>query len=151
MKFRSLLFVILFLAAFGIFTPTAQAQSTGNDGGVQLNWTAPLDSVTNTQPPTLCSGTVTKSCLNNYTATFTSPVTGAGAIAITVASNAVTYTYRPGGKLFCGTWNFTLTANWVDNNGGAEASATVPGTINEPCAVTTKANPPTGVTAITVP
>lgn len=144
----TLLFLVFVLAAS---TASAQSSPTGADGAIPITWTAPLDSVTGNANPTLCTGAVTLACLSSYTASFQPPVTGLGSTTVTVANNVTAYTWRPGGKLFCGSWSVSLIANWIDNLGHTSPSTAATTTVDEPCTVTTKPNPPTNLKAVLAP
>lgn len=93
---------------------------------------------------TPCSSTVTTYCVNGYTETLTPPNGGGSNAILSVPATSVTEPYAPGGALYCGTWNVSVVANWLDGNGAAVASAPLTGTTVVTCPFT--AAPATSLT-----
>ena len=130
------LLAILILGLAG----SIHAQTLGTDTGLQISITAPLGSQ--------CTTTLLTSCLKGYTATITPPVAGSTPIVVPIGLVS-TYTWRPGGDLYCGTWSISLVANWLNASGVATPSTAVTGTAVEPCPFV--ASPVTGVSVKPVP
>lgn len=135
---------------FALSVPAAHAQSctTGTDGGLQLNWTA---------PPATSGITVT-----GYTVTITPPVCSATTpITLTqctgstttncIASNATTVTWRPGGPLYYGSWQVSVVANGTNSFSGAALNPSAPATATVLYAPSVSITPtPGGVTVTPV-
>lgn len=140
-----LFFGFLFLAAAVANGQTVPPQ--GINTGIQVNWTPPTG--------TACSATVTSSCIQGYTETITPPLGAPGGnvvipncnLAVTTGCiGAVsTYTWKPGGNLYCGNWGISLVVNWLNGSGVAVASTPLTGVTNEPCPFV--ASPATGMVA----
>ncbi len=139
---KKVLTAILFVLAAAI----GRAQQVGTDGGIATSFVAPTGS--------LCtSGQNT--CFTGFTLTYTDPTGKASVIqtcSATVTTNCLTastgtnyFTFRPGGFLICGTWNFNVVTNWLDNTGKAVQSVPVAASTVEPCPFV-----PAPVTGITV-
>jgi hypothetical protein len=133
------LFAILALVAgcYAQSTPPASTYHT-----ITESWTAPV-SWNGTGSSVPCSATVTTYCVASYTETITPPpgVTGTTVLTATTTS----YAWAPGGLLYCGTWNISVVANWLDGNGNAAVSAPLTGTTIVSCPFT--ASPATGLTS----
>lgn len=101
-----------------------------------------------------CSATVTSSCLSNYTLSQTPP-SGVAAVTLTIANGSVaaggtvSYVYGPGGFLYCGTWNVSVVANYLDEAGATVPSAAFPATVAVPCPLA--ASPVTGLLGTPAP
>jgi len=122
----------LLLLALACVLGSAQTTSTQYQH-IGYSWT----------PGTLavCSTTLTKSCVKDYVLNVTDP-TGAAQPTITVAYSLSSYTYGPGGFLYCGTWNASLAIEYLDETGAAKISlpATVATVVSCPFVV----SPPSG-------
>jgi len=147
---------ITFLVLFAL---RAGGQTLGSDGGIKTTWYFSGTAQN-------CSTTTTTNCISSYTETFTPPQSQAVTVitiptalcaapatsCIQSGTGASTSPYlsvwRPGGKLYCGQWAITLTANWLDGNGNPQALS-AQGTMNEPCPFTGSA--PTGLVASPIP
>jgi hypothetical protein len=141
MKLRLTILAVL-LCGSALFA-TAATPVSNQYTKIVSAWNAPAS----TYPD--CSATVTTYCLSTYTFTATSP-TGSNAI-LTVANGgipaggAVSYTYAPGGYLYCGTWGISVTANFIDGSGAGVSSSPVAITLAVPCPLTP--SPVTGLSA----
>ncbi|GGA79484.1 hypothetical protein GCM10011507_33410 [Edaphobacter acidisoli] len=91
-------------------------------------------------PNTVCTATVTKSCVNSATLTDTTLNT---VVSSTIPASTTTFTYTPtGGIPFGWSHSYSLVLNGVDANGNAVTS--------DPATVTvtnSTLSPPTGFTA----
>lgn len=95
-------------------------------------WAAPVNwNGTGVSLP--CSGTVTTYCVDGYTETLTPPSGGGNSAILSVPATSTTEAYAPGGALYCGTWNISVVANWLDGNGIPETSAPLTGTTVVSC------------------
>ena len=131
------------LSAYGATPVSTQYQH------IQNTWNAP----NSTYPD--CSATVTTSCLSSYTYTATPPA-GTGGPAITTVPNGgiasgaqVSYLWGPGGFLFCGTWNLSVVANYVDSSGASVSSSAVTATTAVSCPLAP--SPVTGLNSTPAP
>lgn len=134
---KRLLFLVFALAiAAHAQTPAASAFHT-----ITTSWTAPVG-WTGSGASAPCSSTVTNFCVSGYTETITPPagVTGTAIVTMTATS----YAWSPGGALYCGTYNVSIVANWLNGSGVAVASAPVTASAVVSCPFT--ASPATGLT-----
>jgi hypothetical protein len=76
--------------------------------GIAVTWSAYTPTI-----PT-CSSTVTANCFVGFQLTLTPPTGSGGAAAVvgpaTLTPTLTTYTWRPGGALFYGTWGLSIVA-----------------------------------------
>lgn len=117
--------LLILVLVFGLaLTGHAQTPALGTHTGILASWTAPVG--------VACSSSVTTACVKGYTETVTPPagVPGVNIVSVGLVSS---YTWKPGGNLYCGTWMVSLVANWLDGSGNAVASAPVTATAVEPC------------------
>jgi hypothetical protein len=138
-------FLALVALAAAVCAPPVHAQTTPAESiyhTINESWTAPV-SWNGTGPSVPCSATVTTYCVSGYTETLTPPVgvTGTNVLAVTTTS----YSWSPGGALYCGTWTVSVVANWLDGNGVAAVSAPLTGITVVSCPFT--ASPATGLTS----
>lgn len=113
-------------------TPPASQYHTITEGwGQPLNWNAAGNAVP-------CSATLSTYCLSSFTETLTPPPGVSGTVILSVAAGAGPYSnaWTPGGALYCGTWNVSVVANWMDGNGQPAASAPLTGTAVVSCPFT---------------
>lgn len=126
---RSLFAFLAILAlAGGCYAQTTPPASTYHT--IAESWTAPV-SWNGTGSSVPCSATVTTYCVSGYTETITPPpgVTGTTVVNATTTS----YSWAPGGPLYCGTWNISVVANWLDGSGAPAVSAPLTGTTVVSC------------------
>lgn len=137
---------VLVVALLLALSAHAQTPGAGTDHGISGSWSA----------PTGYSSTLT---LNGYTATITPPpgVTSsvtvgqcaAGATTNCIASGATTFTWKPGGVIYCGTWTISVVANYTDSVQGPEVSVPLTTTMTEACPLVL--SPVTGLSATAIP
>lgn len=89
-----------------------------------------------------CSITVTDSCGISYQLTWTDPTGKVGAPAV-IAWPALSYVYGPGGFLYCGTWQGSLTLTYKDDTGTVKTTAPTTGTAAVACPFVL--SPPSGL------
>lgn len=157
--------LLIFLAGL-LITSSAIAQGTlpvppaSQNHTVGGHWTAPENDA-GTGLAVNCTsygGTATSNCVNGYTVTIIPPagVPGAAPIVTNCANGATTnclkpgdtgFSWAPGGALYCGNWNYSVVANWLDETGTAVSSlsVTAPAPGVAPCPFV--ASPVTAVTA----
>lgn len=140
MKLRGL--VVSALLAGATLLAGAQTPPQGTDTKILTTWTQPPGYVP-------CSSTVTSGCITGYTEKLTDPtgaITTVPTCSATVTTNCIgpvaTYTWGPGGNLYCGTWKITLATNYLDGNGAAGISSP-PAAVSvvEPCPFVAPASP----------
>lgn len=132
--------------------------------GAQHGWVLSFGEPAGTTqfPAVYCTSTVKTSCIVGYTALITPPVGAPGGVATIppcsgtattgcfssadYSGTAVQYSWEPGGLLYCGTWGFSVVANWLDNSGAAVSSTSVTASGVESCPFV--AGPPSGALGI---
>jgi hypothetical protein len=128
-RFSALLFVALAVVAAHGQTASDKYQH------IKSTWTAPNSTYPN------CTSTVASSCLTGYALTFIAPAGVNPTTAIPpcvpgVTTNCVgpvsTYTWGPGGYLYAGTWNVSLTAVFLDSTGAQVQASPVVTTVVVP-------------------
>jgi len=155
-KLRILAILAVALFALPAFTHAAPALTPTLVGEGQAGGTACTSGCTGmslswTEPPlptgvVACSSTVTTNCWKGYQATITPPSGSGGAVTTindsTLTNALTTYTWRPGGALYYGTWTVSLVATGVGSvSNSLPATATVvynapPATLASPTNVT---------------
>src|SRR5215469_5725937 len=132
------------LAVLGLFLAAhlGYGQTLGTDGGIKLSFYF-------TGTAQNCSTTTLTNCISSYSGAFTPPqnqtvavitiptamcsgtaITGCIASGTGVSTGPFVVVWRPGGKLYCGQWSISLTANWIDGNGNPQALS-AQGAMNE--------------------
>jgi hypothetical protein len=117
----ALTFVVLSMAAAG----SAQtAPAIGADGGYQVSFVSP--SVVACPAGTACLYGYTLVITPPFGASVTFPPCSATVTGNCLSAASTTFTYRPSGGLYCGTWSATVTANYLDGSGNPVSSVAVP-------------------------
>lgn len=120
--FGALLVAMIVLSPLAAHAATTAPVSTQYQH-IANTWNAP----NSTYPD--CSATVTTLCLSSYTYTATPPANTGGPSVATVpnggigAGAQVSYTWGPGGFLYCGAWTLSVVANYVDSTGASVSSS----------------------------
>lgn len=134
---------------------SAQTPPFGKDTGIKSTFNAPAGATAGSFAP-YCSATLNTFCVVNYSEFFTPPAgVSGGAIPVTITSSSdvgglVTFTWKPSGGLYCGTWGTSVIANWKDGSGNAAVSpVTTAAPTQEPCPFT--ASPVTGLVSTPTP
>jgi hypothetical protein len=100
-----------------------------------------------TAPLTVCTAgaTAPTSCVKDYIITFTDP-TGKSNPAVPFAYPATSYTWGPGGFLYCGSWQVNLVIEYYDDQGVAKTTAGNTSTAPVACPFTV--SPPSGLKSV---
>jgi hypothetical protein len=136
---KKLLGSFLFLAL--LLTPTAvlaQAPPVSTSHTITESWTIPI-SWSGSGLSVGCSVNINTYCVQSYTETITPPTGGGAATVLPVGvgtGNTITNAWTPGGALYCGTWNVSVVANWLDGSGLPSVSAPLVGTVSVTCPFT---------------
>jgi hypothetical protein len=99
-------------------------------------------------PLTVCAtgATAPISCVKDYIFTLTDPT--AKSNTVTFAYPATSYTWGPGGFLYCGTWQANLAIEYFDDQGTAKTTTGNGTTATVACPFTV--SPPSGLKAVPV-
>jgi hypothetical protein len=139
MKQKLALALLLCAPALHAATPPGSTQYQH----INSTWSAP-----NTTYP-VCSATVKTYCLSSYTLNNIDPYGNPSIITVPnggiPAGGAVSYSWTPGGYLYCGAWTVSVTANYLDGTGSGVTSSTVSTTVQVSCPLTP--SPVTGLSA----
>jgi hypothetical protein len=131
---RKLLLIMLVCAIAPLMHAQTPPLSTYHT--ITEQWGAPASwNGTGTSVP--CSSTITSFCVSGYTETLTPPP-GSPIGPILLTPSGVVYSWSPsaGGALYCGTWNVSIVANWLDGSGQPVSSSAITGSTIVPCPFT---------------
>ncbi len=131
MKYVQRMLPVLIGIALALPAIAATAPASNQYQHIKNTWNVPGSAYPD------CSTTVTTSCLSSYAFTAVDP-TGASNVATVpnggiAAGGVVSYTWGPGGYLYCGTWSTSVVAVYLDSSGASVSSSPVTSTAAVPC------------------
>lgn len=143
MKIATRFSSILLGTALLAFTLVSNAQAAtplpSADHSIVSFWT-PASGLT-------CPSSSPVSCISGQTLTLTPPTGGGSPVVVPLTTGLATYTFTPGGFLFCGIWTVSLVTNGFDQTGTAAVSSAVSATAVAPCPFVVPPATGLGVTA----